>query len=169
MSSLVASQNFAKPKTSPNKAKGYFDKSRFQYIKEDDEYECPAGERLTYRTTTTDGSKTIRRYWSSACGSCALKSQCTNGKERRVSRWVHEDVLERAAKRLRRKPEVMTARRSLVEHPFGTLKSWTSSNHFLTKRISGVSTETSLQILAYNMKRAINLVGARKIIAMIDP
>jgi transposase len=149
----------AKPKTSPNKAKGYFDRSRFKYIKDDDEYECPAGDRLTYRTTTTDGHKTIRRYWTSACGSCAIKSQCTNGKERRVSRWVHEDVLERAAKRLRRKPEVMLARRSLVEHPFGTMKSWTSANHFLTKRLSGVSTETSLQILAYNMKRAINLVG----------
>jgi transposase len=146
----------AKPKTSPNKAKGYFDRSRFKYIKDDDEYECPAGDRLTYRTTTTDGHKTIRRYWTSACGSCAIKSQCTNGKERRVSRWVHEDVLERAAKRLRRKPEVMLARRSLVEHPFGTMKSWTSANHFLTKRLSGVSTETSLQILAYNMKRAIN-------------
>ena len=159
----------AKPKTSPNKAKGYFDKSRFRYIKADDEYECPAGERLTHRTTTTDGSKTIRRYWSSACGSCAIKSQCTTGKERRVSRWVHEDVLDRAAKRLRRKPEVMLARRSLVEHPFGTLKSWTSANHFLMKRLSGVSTETSLQVLAYNMKRAINLVGTRKIIEMIDP
>jgi hypothetical protein len=94
----------------------------------------------------------IKRYWSSACSGCAIKSQCTKGKERRVSRWVHEDVLERAAKRLRRKSEVMLARRSLVEHPFGTKKSWTSANHFLTKRLSGVSTETSLQILAYNMK-----------------
>jgi hypothetical protein len=80
---------------------------------------------------------------------------------------VHEDVLERAAKRLRRKPAVMNARRSLVEHPFGTLKSWTSSNHFLTRRLSGVSTETSLQILAYNMKRAINLVGTKKIMETI--
>lgn len=159
----------AKPKTSPNKAKGYFDRSRFKYIGDDDEYECPAGERLAHRTTTTDGHKTIRRYWSSACGSCAIKSQCTNGKERRVSRWVHEDVLERAAKRLRRNPAVMNARRSLVEHPFGTLKSWTSSNHFLTKRLSGVSTETSLQILAYNMKRAINLVGTRKLMEAIAP
>jgi len=159
----------SKPKTSPNKAKGLFDRDRFKYIKQDDEYQCPAGERLTHRTTTTDGDKKIRRYWSSACGSCAIRSQCTNGKERRVSRWVHEDVLDRAAKRLRRRPEVMLARRSLVEHPFGTLKSWTSSNHFLTKRLSGVNTETSLQILAYNMKRAINLVGTRKIREMIDP
>jgi len=158
-----------KPDTSPNKAKGYFNRSRFTYIREDDEYECPAGERLTHRTTSTEQGKEIRRYWSSACGSCAIKSQCTNGKERRVRRWVHEDTLERVEKRLRRKPEVMLARRSLVEHPFGTMKSWTNSNHFLTKRLSGVSTETSLQVLAYNMKRAINLVGTRKIMEMIDP
>lgn len=157
----------AKPKTSPNRARGYFDRSRFKYLKDDDVYECPAGESLTFRTEREEGGKQIRRYWSSACGSCTLKSQCTDGRERRVSRWVHEDVLERAAKRLRRKPEVMDARRSLVEHPFGTLKSWTSSNHFLTKRLSGVSTETSLQILAYNMKRAINLVGTRRIMAAI--
>ena len=157
----------AKPKTSPNKAKGYFDRSRFKYIREDDEYECPAGERLTFRTESEESGKQIRRYWSSVCGSCAIKSQCTNGKERRVRRWVHENTLERVEKRLRRKPEVMLARRSLVEHPFGTMKSWTSSNHFLTKRLSGVSTETSLQVLAYNMKRAINLVGTRKIIETI--
>jgi len=159
----------AKPKTSPNKAKGYFNRSRFKYIREDDEYECPAGERLTFRCESTERGKQIRRYWSSACRSCAIKAQCTNGKERRVGRWAHEDVLDRAAKRLRRKPEVMLARRSLVEHPFGTLKSWTNSNHFLTKRLSGVSTETSLQILAYNMKRAINLVGTRKIMETIAP
>ena len=158
-----------KPDTSPNKAKGYFNRSRFKYIKEDDEYQCPAGERLPFRMEREERGKKIRRYWSSACGSCAIKSQCTSGKERRVSRWVHEDVLERTAKRLRRKPEVMLARRSLVEHPFGTMKSWTNSNHFLTKRLSGVSTETSLQILAYNMKRAINLVGTKKIMETIAP
>jgi len=167
LSNIVA--YVAKPRTSPNKAKGYFDRSRFKYISDDDEYECPAGERLTYRTSYTADGKKIRRYWSSTCRSCAIKAQCTNGKERRVNRWVHEDVLERAAKRLRRRPEVMLARRSLVEHPFGTLKSWTNSNHFLTKRLSGVSTETSLQILAYNMKRAINLVGTRKIMETIAP
>jgi len=159
----------AKPRTSPNKARGYFNRSRFQYVREDDEYECPAGERLTYRFTRTESGKEIRRYWTSACTHCSIKDQCTTGQYRRVSRWVHEAVLDRAAKRLRRRPEVMLARRSLVEHPFGTLKSWTSSNHFLTKRLSGVSTETSLQVLAYNMKRAINLVGTRKIIQTIRP
>jgi transposase/CheY-like chemotaxis protein len=157
----------SKPKTSPNKAKGRFDRSAFQYIKDDDEYECPAGERLTFRSERKESGKQIRRYWTSACSSCAIKAQCTTGTERRVSRWEHEAVLERVEKRLRRKPEVMLARRSLVEHPFGTLKSWTSSTHLLTKTLPRVSTEMSLQVLAYNMKRAISLLGTQKIVATI--
>jgi transposase len=156
-----------KPKTSPNKAKGLFDRSKFKYIKKADEYECPAGARLTHRVTSTERGKTIRRYWTSACSSCALKAQCTTGAERRVSRWEHEDVLDRAEKRLKRKPTVMLARRSLVEHPFGTLKSWTSSTHLLTRTLPRVRTEMSLQVLAYNMKRAIKLVGTQKIVATI--
>ncbi len=157
----------SKPKTSPNKAKGQFDRSAFKYIKDDDEYECPAGERLTFRSERTESGKQIRRYWTSACSSCAIKAQCTTGTERRVSRWEHEAVLERAEKRLRRKPEVMLARRSLVEHPFGTLKSWTSSTHLLTKTLPRVRTEMSLQVLAYNMKRAISLLGTQKIVMTI--
>ncbi len=157
----------AKPKTSPNKAKGLFDRSAFKYIKQADEYECPAGERLTCRTECKDKGKDIKRYWTSACSSCAIKAECTTGDERRVSRWVHEDVLERAEKRLRKRPEVMLARRSLVEHPFGTMKSWTSSTHLLTKTLPRVNTEMSLQVLAYNMKRAINLLGTKAIMAAI--
>ena len=157
----------AKPKTSPNKAKGQFDRSAFRYIKDNDEYQCPAGKRLTFRSERTESGKQIRRYWTSACSSCAIKAQCTTGTERRVSRWEHEAVLERAEKRLRRKPEVMLARRSLVEHPFGTLKSWTSSTHLLTKTLPRVNTEMSLQVLAYNMKRAISLLGTQKIVATI--
>jgi hypothetical protein len=81
---------------------------------------------------------------------------------------VHEDVLERAEKRLSKKPEVMLARRSLVEHPFGTMKSWTSSTHLLTKTLPRVTTEMSLHVLAYNMKRAISLLGTQKIVATIQ-
>jgi len=158
----------AKPKTSPNKAKGHFDRSRFKYIKKDDEYECPAGERLTHRTTsTTKQGMEIKRYWTSVCSGCEIKARCTTGNERRVSRWVHEEVLERVEKRLKKKPEVMLARRSLVEHPFGTLKSWTSSTHLLTRTLPKVRAEMSLQVLAYNMKRAISLLGTQKIVATI--
>lgn len=157
-----------KPTTSPNKAKGQFDRSAFKYIKRSDQYQCPAGERLTYRFSRTEAGKEIRRYWTSACTHCAIKQQCTTGTYRRVSRWEHEDVLERAEKRLRRKPDVLLARRSLVEHPFGTIKSWTSATHLLTRRLSGVSTEVSLQVLAYNMKRAIKVLGTQKILARIQ-
>lgn len=157
-----------KSTTSPNKAKGQFDRAAFRYIKRSDQYECPAGERLRYRFSRTEAGKEIRRYWTSACTHCAIKAQCTTGTYRRVSRWIHEDVLERAEKRLRRKPDVLLARRSLVEHPFGTIKSWTSATHLLTKRLPSVSTEVSLQVLAYNIKRAVKLLGTQKIVATIQ-
>ena len=157
-----------KSTTSPNKAKGQFDRSAFRYMKRSDQYECPAGERLTYRFSRIEAGKEIRRYWTSACTHCAIKAQCTTGTYRRVSRWIHEDVLERAEKRLRRKPDVLLARRSLVEHPFGTIKSWTSATHLLTKRLPSVSTEVSLQVLAYNIKRAVKLLGTQKIVATIQ-
>ena len=110
--------------TSHNKAKGQFDRSEFHYIEEDDEYECPAGERLIYRFTREEKGKLIRRYWSSACSHCSLKPQCTTGKNRRVSRWVNEEVVEPTAARLADKPDAMQIRRATVEHPYGTLKCW---------------------------------------------
>jgi hypothetical protein len=156
-----------KPKTSPNKAKGLFDRAAFTYIEKDDEYECPAEQRLTHRTTTTEKGKEIKRYWTSTCSSCAIKEQCTTGNERRVSRWVHADVLDRAQARLDKQPDAMRTRRATVEHPFGTLKSWMGATHFQMKTLPRVSTEMSLHVLAYNMKRAINLLGTKEILAAI--
>jgi len=80
-----------RPRTSNNKAKGLYDKEDFHYIAEDDEYQCPAGERLRRRTNTHDRGKPVARYWTLNCGKCALKPQCTTGKERRISRWERED------------------------------------------------------------------------------
>ena len=157
-----------KPNTSGNKAKGQFDRSEFQYKAEDDEYECPAGERLVYRFTRTEAGKEIRRYWSSACTACPIKHKCTTGDYRRVSRWVHEAVVDRAQARLDRQPDVMRVRRATVEHPFGTIKSWMGSTHFSMKTLNRVSTEMSLHVLAYNMKRVINLLGTRNLIAAIQ-
>jgi transposase len=156
-----------KPKTSPNKAKGLFDRAAFKYLDEEDQYECPAGERLTHRTTSTEKGKEIKRYWTSSCSGCAIKNQCTTGNERRVSRWVHEDVLERAQARLNEQPDAMRVRRATVEHPFGTIKSWMGATHFQMKTLPRVSTEMSLHVLSYNMKRAINLLGTKEIIATI--
>ncbi len=156
-----------KPLTSNNKAKGQFDKRDFIYKAEVDEYECPAGQRLTRRTRTNQEGLVVDRYWSSECQACPLKSQCTTGKERRVSRWEHEDVLERAQAHLDRRPDAMRVRRETVEHPYGTIKSWMGATHFLTKTLDRVSTEMSLHVLAYNMKRVMNLIGTRSLIEAI--
>ena len=153
--------------TSHNKAKGLFDRAEFHYIEKDDEYECPAGERAIYRFTRMEKGKALRRYWSSACTHCSLKPRCTTGKNRRVSRWVHEDVIERAKARLDERPDAMQVRRATVEHPYGTLKAWMGSTHFLTRTLDHVSTEMSLHVLAYNMKRVINLVGTKKLLEAI--
>jgi transposase len=150
--------------TSHNKAKGQFDRSEFRYIEKDDEYVCPAGERLIYRFSREEKGKMTRRYWSSACPSCPIHAQCTTGKNRRVSRWVHEEIIERAATRLAAKPDAMQIRRATVEHPYGTLKAWMGSTHFLTKTLDHVSTEMSLHVLAYNMKRVINLIGTKQLL-----
>ena len=154
-----------KPKTSPNKAKGLFDRAAFKYIEQTDEYQCPAGERLTHRTTSTEKGKEIKRYWTSACSGCAIKTQCTTGNERRVSRWVHADVLDRAQARLDKQPDSMRVRRATVEHPFGTIKSWMGYTHFQMKTLKSAGTEMALHVLAYNIKRVINIIGMRSLIA----
>jgi len=157
----------AKSDTSGKRSKGEFNRNEFRYIADDDEYECPAGERLIYRFTREEAGKKIRRYWASACVRCPIKSQCTPSNYRRISRWEHELVVEAAEARLADFPDAMRIRRATVEHPFGTLKAWMGSTHFLTKTLGRVNTEMSLHVLAYNLKRVINLIGTRKLIEAI--
>jgi transposase len=148
-----------KPLTSSSKAEGRFDKRDFVYLAEDDEYRCPAGQRAIKRFTTIENGLTLHKYWSSACPRCPLKTRCTTGDYRRIARWEHEAVLEAMQHRLDRQPHAMKLRRQTAEHPFGTLKAWMGSTHFLTKRLPRVSTEMSLHVLAYNFKRVMRIVG----------
>jgi hypothetical protein len=157
-----------RPQTSGNMAKGLFGKRDFIYIPEDDEYRCPADERLTYRFTRVENGQTIRRYWTSACFRCSIKAQCTTGQYRRVSRSEHEAAVDAVQTRLDREPERMRVRRETVEHPFGTIKSWMGSTHFQMRTLKRVGTEMSLHVLAYNLKRAIAIFGARPLIAAIQ-
>jgi hypothetical protein len=122
-----------KPMTSGINAKGRFGKQDFVYVAADDVYLCPAGEQLTYRYTNEEDGKTLRRYWTNACQACALKGQCTTGKERRISRWEHEAVLEAVQARLDRNPDKMRVRRQ------------------------------KLHVLAYNMKRVMRILGREPI------
>ena len=151
-----------KPMTSNAKAEGRFSKADFIYIKRDDEYQCPAGERAIHRFNSVEGGLMIRTYWTSACPGCAIKAQCTTSAYRRIRRWEHEAVLEQMQRRLDRKPEAMTLRRSTVEHVFGTLKHWMGTTHFLTRRLEHVGTEMSLHVLAYNLKRVMQVLGIAK-------
>jgi transposase len=145
--------------TSNNLSKGQFDKRDFRYNPRRDEYRCPAGERAIWRFKTIEHDQVIHKYWSSACPRCPIKAQCTTGDYRRIARWEHEAVLEAMEKRLEKMPDAARIRRQTIEHVFGTLKSWMGSTHFLMKRLPNVQTEMSLHVLAYNLKRAMQIFG----------
>ena len=102
---------------------------------------------------------TNHRYWSSNCKGCALKDRCTPSQNRRVTRWEHQDVLDDMQARLDDNPDAMRLRRSSVEHPYGTIKSWMGATHFLMKGLGCVKTEMSLHVLAYNFRRLMAILG----------
>ena len=122
---------------------------------------------LTYRFTSEETGKRMRRYWTTACLTCPLKPKCTTGRERRVPRWEHEHVLETVQRRLDEHPGKMRQRRETVEHPFGTIKARMEATHFLTKTLPKVATEMALSVLAYNLTRMMNIVGVKPLIAAI--
>ncbi len=157
-----------KPQTSGSTKKGLFSKRDFIYHAEENEYQCPAGERLIWRFETEEKGLKLHKYWSSHCPHCSIKSQCTTDKYRRVARWEHEAVIEAAEARLDREPERMRTRRETVEHPFGTLKCWMGSTHFQTKTLKHVSTEMSLHVLAYNFKRVLAILGVTSLLHAIQ-
>jgi transposase len=156
-----------KPMTSGAKADGRFGKQDFVYLPTEDVYRCPAGENLTYRYTNEEDGKTLRRYWTTACPRCPLKSQCTTGTERRITRWEHEHLRDAVQRRLDENPQAMRVRRETVEHPFGTLKMRMGATHFLMKRLPKVATEMALHVLAYNLTRVMNIVGVKPLMTAI--
>ena len=110
----------------------------------------------------------LRRYWSTAsCLACRIKSQCTTGKERRITRWAHEHLVEDVQRRLDENPDAMRQRRETVEHPFGTIKARMGATHFLMKRLPNVACEMALHVLAYNLTRVMNILGTGQLIAAI--
>ena len=154
-----------KPMTSGAKSDGRFGKQDFVYLPTEDVYRCPAGEKLTYRYTNEESGRTLRHYWTTACPQCPLKSQCTNGPERRIKRWEHEHVLEAVQQRLDESPQAMRVRRETAEHPFATLKMRMGATHFLMKRLPKVATEMALHVLAYNLTRVMNIIDIERLLA----
>jgi hypothetical protein len=150
-----------KPMTSGAKSEGRFGKQDFVYLPDEDAYRCPAGERLTYRYSNEEDGKKLRRYWTTACAACPMKSKCTTGPERRITRWQHEHVLDAVQQRLDANPNAMRQRRETVEHPFGTIKARMGATHFLTKTLPKVAAEMALHVLAYNLTRVMNIIGIK--------
>ena len=154
-----------KTTTSGAKADGRFDRADFIYDAKKNEYRCPAGQALIWRYATVERGLQLHRYWSSHCQQCTIKAKCTPGEQRRIARWAHEEVLETMQNRLDHAPDSMRIRRQTVEHPFGTIKHWMGSAHFLTKTLKRVSTEMSLHVLAYNLKRVMKILGPEVLMA----
>ena len=158
-----------KPLTSGAKADGRWGKQDFVYQPTSDTYRCPAGETMTRRFSSLEHGMTLHGYATPACRSrCTVKANCTASIERRIKRWEHEEVIEAMQARLDRMPGAMRVRRRTVEHVFGTIKDWMGRSHFKTRTLKNVGTEMSLHILAYNIKRAVALLGTPKLIAAMQ-
>ena len=156
-----------KPIRGPAVREGFFGKDVFRYEPDRDVFVCPAGAALSprYRGKSRDNVK-VDYANRDACKACALRSRCTRS-FRRVSRLENEAVLDRMAARLAARPEMLDHRRNSVEHPFGTIKQWMGQGAFLMRRLENVRGEFSLTALAYNIRRAITLVGVPGLIAAV--
>jgi len=156
--------------TSGSEKKGIFNRSLFKYDADRDVYICPANQELPYRFTNVEKGLTVKRYWVDAptCRACELKPQCSSSKQsRRITRWEHQGEIDHMDDLMASMPDSMLIRKQTVEHPFGTIKSWMGSTHFLMRQLKNVSTEMSLHVLAYNLKRMISILGPDKLIAAI--
>lgn len=143
-----------------------FPQTDFTYDPDTDTYRCPAGQLLTL-TQLNKGAR-IYHAQATACVSCALKGHCTTARRRSLKRHAHEEAFARMAQRLKANPEMVAKRRSIVEHPFGNLKQWAmGTGRFLLRGLKGARTEMALAVTSYNLKRAFNLLGARRLIELM--
>jgi transposase len=157
-----------RPQHGPSVKAGLFRKDEFQYDAATDSYVCPAGQRLhPYSSSLLRGLKKINYVNKLACDDCSIRSRCTAGKFRTVSRLENEAVLDRMAARLAKRPGVLDRRRETVEHPFGTIKQWMNQGAFLMRGLEKVRGEFSLTALAYNLRRVLNLVGFTELMAAV--
>lgn len=159
------------PTKSTNSSKGLFTNKDFRYDREHDCYFCPANQQMTYRTACIKSGKQMKFYEGNSCKQCNLRVKCTRSKSnnRRIERWVHEDVLDEARQRMLNHPEMMDRRKEIVEHPFGTIKQWMDQRYLLLRGKLKVTGEMSLSMLAYNMKRVLNIVGVDELIHFLKP
>ncbi len=157
-----------RPQRGPSVKAGLFRKDEFRYDADSDSYVCPAGQRLyPYSSSLLRGLKKINYVNKLACDDCTIRSQCTGGKFRTVSRLENEAVLDRMRERLAKRPGILDRRRETVEHPFGTTKQWMNQGALLMRGLEKVRAEFSLTALAYNLRRVLNIVGFAELMAVV--
>lgn len=162
--------NVPQSNTSGSAKKGIFDKAQFQYDELQDIYVCPAGNELPHRRNVTEAGLEQKVYVNQiACRDCNIRSKCTTSlrEPRKMRRWIYEEEIDAMQKRLDADPDLPVIRKQTVEHPFGTIKMWMGATHFLMKRKCNVSIEMNLHVLAYNLKRMMNIMGTSELIAAI--
>jgi transposase len=147
--------------------KQYFSRDRFSYDAGSDTWQCPAGETLTCREVSHTERK--KKYWSTACGGCPLKPQCTQATKRLVVRHFYEDAREAMHQRAARDPAWMKHRREIVEHPYGTIKWLMGYPRFLVKGLKKAKAELALEIMGYNLKRVLNILGVATVLQALQP
>ena len=146
---------------------GYY-KDKFRYDAEEDVYICPGGNKLTFRGLAPHYGKVMRLYKSKDCVGCPAKGRCTRDNSgRTIFRWEHEDILEKMRRRVQANKAKMKMRQQLSEHPFGTIKRSFNQGYMLLKGLEKAGAEVSLTILAYNIKRVINIIGLKGLIAAV--
>jgi transposase len=156
-----------KPQRGPAVRNGIFRKDEFRYDPDQDVYVCPAGEVLSpHHVGKSRDLKKIDYSNPAACPACPLRERCTTN-VRRVSRLENEAVLDRMAERLKARPELLDRRRETVEHPFGSIKQWMNQGAFLMRGLANVRGEFSLTALAYNLRRALNILGVGALTAAV--
>jgi transposase len=142
--------------------KQYFSRDQFTYDASSDSWQCPAGATLTCREVSHTEQK--KKYWSVACDGCALKAQCTPATKRLVVRHFYEDAREAMHRRAASDPVWMKFRRETVEHPYGTIKWMMGYPRFLVKGLKKAKAELALEIMGYNLKRVINILGVEAVL-----
>ncbi|AZG78900.1 IS1182 family transposase [Methylocystis rosea] len=156
-----------RPQRGPAVNNGFFRKDEFRYDAARNAYVCPAGQELTpIREGKLRDLKKVDYGNAQACRACALRPRCTKD-VRSVSRLENEDALDRMAARLKARPEVLDRRRETVEHPFGAIKQWMNQGAFLMRGLEKVRAEFSLTALAYNLRRALNILGMEGLMAAV--
>jgi Transposase DDE domain len=139
-----------------------FDRTAFRYEPNTDSYICPGDKRLLHKHTNHKDRYTMYKASAADCGTCSLKSRCTQAPRRGLARHLYEEALNRMHERVT--SEAMRLRRSTVEHPFATIK-YRIFGHprLLMRGLSGAKVEVALATMAYNLKRITNVLGAAKL------